>query len=65
MMMYGTSHFVSLPAAVRDYADYGSDRAQVEQKIAEGQIHIGPPAVKPGERLITIDAGSRYALVTK
>jgi len=63
-MTYGTSHFVSKAAAIRYYRDYeGSDAKQVvEQKIREGQIHIGRPHLKPGETLSVVDGGKRYAI---
>ncbi len=61
-MTIGTSYFVSLSAAVRYYKPYGTDKANVEQKIAEGEIHIGKPPVKPGEKLFKIDDGTRYAI---
>lgn len=63
-MTYGTSYFVSRAAAVRYYRDYeGSDApAAVARKLREGSIHIGKPALKPGERLWRIDGGLRYAI---
>lgn len=39
----GTSYFTSLGAAVRYYKDYGYDRTDVQQKINNGEIHIGKP----------------------
>jgi len=61
---YGTSHFVSRGAAIRYYRDYGYDdtAAAVDRKIREGEIHIGKPALKPGQRLTTVDGGKRYAI---
>jgi hypothetical protein len=36
------------------YADYGLSASDVEQKIADGEIYIGKPPLKPGERLAMI-----------
>jgi hypothetical protein len=64
-MTTGTSHFVSIAHAVRYYTPYGYDnpRATVERKIAEGEIHIGKPTLKQGDKLITVDGGTRYAIM--
>lgn len=62
----GTSHFKSREAAMRYYAPYGfTDVARaVDCKLADGEIHIGPPALKSdgSERFILIDGGLRYAI---
>jgi len=63
-MWHGTPYFVSLDAAVRYYAEQRLDRAAVERKLATGEIHIGEPALAPGERLFRIDGGDRYAVET-
>lgn len=64
-MITGTSHFVSYGTADRYYRDYGYTPADVTQKVADGEIHIGKPQLKKGETLITIDNGTRYAIKTK
>lgn len=63
-MRYGTAYFVSIDKAAMYYRDYeGADGyAAVRRKLREGSIHIGKPGVKPGERLIVIDNGTRYAI---
>ncbi len=61
-MMTGTSYFKSVTAALRYYRAYGFDEEAVDQKIAEGEIHIGKPALKPGETLQLIDEGTRYQI---
>lgn len=64
MTTIGTAYFVSKPAAVRYYRDYEGEHAAaaVERKLAEGQIHIGQPSLKPGQSLSVIDGGTRYAI---
>jgi hypothetical protein len=61
---YGTSHFTSRSAAVRYYKGYGYDdvKAAVAAKIKDGEIHIGKPPLKAGQRLTTVDGGKRYAI---
>lgn len=61
-MTVGTSYFVSGPAAVRYYRDYGLEPHHVQNKIDAGEIHLGKPDVKPGQRLSVIDDGTRYAI---
>ena len=70
-MIIGTSHFVSKAHAIRYYLAYESGcytechqsaTAAVAQKLAEGEIHIGEPALKPGQKLLVIDNGTRYAI---
>lgn len=63
---YGTSYFVSMAAAVRYYKDYhySDTKAAVLRKLSEGEIHIGKPPLKAGERLGTTDGGKRYTVTT-
>ncbi len=61
-MIVGTSYFKSKAAAIRYYRPYGFDRAAVEQKLAEGEIHIGVPPTKPGDTLQLIDGGTRWQI---
>lgn len=63
-MKTGTAHFISRDAAIRYYREYGYDdtAAEVDRKLADGEIYIGPPELKPGQRLARIDAGTRYAI---
>jgi hypothetical protein len=58
----GTSYFVDEAAAVRYYADVHMTRADVRRKLVEGEIHLGEPSLKAGERLRLIDRGTRYAI---
>lgn len=64
MTRIGTSHFLSFAAAMRYYRDYYDIDAciVVPQKIREGEITIGRPKVKVGEKLVLIDCGTRYAI---
>lgn len=67
-MKTGTCYFPSYGAAMRYYRPYvgvivrGAQvhelRAMVDQKLNEGEIHIGKPALKPGETLSIED--NRY-----
>lgn len=65
-MLTGTSHFRSRTAAIDYYLDYEENYAtaakEVDRKIADGEIHIGRPDLKPGQRLTLIDSGNRYAI---
>jgi hypothetical protein len=65
-MIVGTCHFVNRPAALRYYTDYRYDNVvrAVDRKLREGEIHLGPPEVKKGERLFVNDEG-RYCVVSK
>ena len=60
---WGTSHFVSVDRAMRYYNTYspGFGQYSVNRKLAEGEIHIGPPEVKEGQSL-SINAEGRYVI---
>lgn len=51
---------------MRYYRDYGYTdlTGAVDRKLAYGEIHIGPPTLKPdgSERFVLIDNGTRYAI---
>lgn len=63
-MIIGTSYFVSMAKAAQYYRDYEGDDgyAAAQRKVREGSIHIGKPDLKPGQRLLIIDNGTRYAI---
>ena len=62
-MRYGTSYFVSRAAAGRYYSAYEDDAARaVARKLADGEIHIGKPPLKPGQRLSVIPGEGRYQI---
>jgi hypothetical protein len=62
MTITGTSHFVSRQAAYKYYEPYGYAIYDVDEKVHAKEIHIGKPALKPGQRLVVIDEGTRYAI---
>lgn len=71
MTIIGTSHFPSFTKACDYYKGQRLDEltpAEVEReirrKIADGEIHIGPPVLNVGERLVWVDGGLRYGVET-
>lgn len=64
-MIVGTSHFVTFASACRYYAVYGYTIADVRQLVNTGEIHIGAPHIKPGERLVFMNNATRYAITTQ
>lgn len=73
-MKTGTCYFPTYGAALRYYRPYAghySDgsktqteavRALVDQRLNEGEIHIGKPDLKPGETLSIED--NRYHIIS-
>lgn len=65
-MLIGTNYFVSLWAAVQYYAAQGesleSAFESVVAKFNAGEIKTGFPNIKPGESVVTVDEGRRYAI---
>jgi hypothetical protein len=63
----GTSYFVDRVKAVKYYRNQCHDNrmalAVVANRLRAGDIHIGKPDIKPGQELIIIDDGTRYAIV--
>lgn len=61
-MQSGTSYFVSKEAAVKYYKgqDYDDAEVAVEQKLKDGEIHIGKPELKDGETLKVNKEEGRY-----
>ena len=69
MTITGTSHFVNFTKACDYYKGQGYDELSVSElerfvraKIEDGEIDLGKPDVKVGERLLLIDDGTRYAV---
>lgn len=65
----GTSHFVNFTKACDYYKNQGWDdvtpaelEREVREKIDNGEIALGKPDLEPGQRLLVIDAGCRYAV---
>lgn len=63
-MKTGTCYFPSYGAALRHYRPYDPGismaelRQWIDEKLNAGEIHIGKPPLKPGERLTIED--NRY-----
>ena len=60
MIKYGTCYFPTRGNAIRYYRPYakleGAKASElVDRKIAEGEIHIGKPPMKPGDTLTIED----------
>ena len=63
MATYGTHHFYSLLDAEQYYCRQGYRATDVAEKILAGEIAIGRPATKPGQRIeLSIEEG-RYFIV--
>lgn len=62
-MITGTAYFVSRRHAIRYYRRQGDTAEDVDARIDAGEIHIGIPPLQPGNWLMTIDKGCRYAIV--
>lgn len=69
MTTTGTSHFVNLTKACDYYKSQGLGglthaalEIEVRAKIEDGEISLGQPELKPGDRLLLIDGGARYAI---
>lgn len=62
----GTPYFESYGAAVRYYSAacycYKDVRSVVDYKIEQKEIFIGPPVLKPGEKLLIDEAERRYII---
>lgn len=68
MVRVGTCHFESLPAAVAYYRRQGDCSVfdatkDVFAKLDAGEIHIGVPPIKEGERVEIIAGEGRYAII--
>ncbi len=60
-MQTGTSHFVSFSRACLYYSNMGFKPSDVSEKIKNGEIKIGPPKTKNGQKLFTNNEG-RYVI---
>ena len=61
-MVIGTNHFRSLEDAIRYYQEYGISEEDVKQKLLDCEIHICQPSINPGDTLVLIDNGTRWAI---
>lgn len=65
----GTSNFVTERDAVLYYRDYYETSKEatkaVKRKIEEGEISVGPPVLRKGEKLTLVDGGRRYAIIVE
>jgi hypothetical protein len=62
MTTYGTAYFTSLSVAVRYYDRQNIGMYAVQDKVRAGEIFIGKPEIKEGERLFVDDG--RYHIET-
>lgn len=56
----GTHYFLNQNAAIRYYAEYGSDRKEVARKLRDKEICLGMPPKKEGSRIILNGKEGRY-----
>lgn len=63
MTRTGTPYFISITAARQYYRPYHYEdtAAAVTRKLATGEIHIGPPPLKPGQTAAP-DQEGRYII---
>jgi hypothetical protein len=62
-MIIGTNHFPDIKRAVDYYRSYSDTPfLAVKRKYESGEIVIGKPDLKKGEKLILIDKNTRYAI---
>lgn len=59
-MKTGTNHFTSKSAADKYYYFQGFLPADVTRKITNGEIKIGPPQIKDGQKLLIDKNEGRY-----
>jgi len=67
MTVFGTPYFTSRNAAISYYKSQGYEdaAADVDAKLASGEIHLGYPPGVPLEDLIHLDGGRRWGIVHK
>lgn len=61
-MKTGTSYFKDMSAAISYYRVYGTTASAAREKVRKGEIHIGKPDLKPGQKLSMTDSGRRYVI---
>lgn len=65
MTKTGTAYFKSMSRAAHYFAEQGDEDAAVTvaNKLRDGEIHIGRPPLLPGQALVLIDNGTRWAII--
>ena len=63
-MIIGTAYFPTLIAAIRYYRPHYNIE-EVQRKVKDGEIIIGKPKIKDGEKLILLDDRTRYGIMTE
>jgi hypothetical protein len=53
--LVGTAHFVTRLDAIQYYKSQECDRKEVDRKIKDGEIFIGPPSTIPGDTWTIIE----------
>lgn len=61
----GTANFPTFNCALSYYRTQDIGFNDVMRKVAWGEITIGEPDLKPGEKLILIDSNLRYAIASQ
>jgi len=59
-MIIGTCHFYDMLAACLYYSQYGVSKGDVQRKLDEGEIKLGRPEEKEGERVWLDAEEGRY-----
>lgn len=60
--VFGTSNFYSMAHAIQYYKRQGYTRMDVVRKLENREIHLGPPSVRPGQKL-TMNKEGRYEVI--
>jgi hypothetical protein len=58
----GTSYFMNRQMAIKYYSQYSYEdvETEVDRKLREGEIHLGPPLIPSGHKLRQDDDGRYY-----
>ena len=59
---HGTSHFVTREAAIRYFSAQCYTRLSIDEKFKTGEIKVGKPELKAGEKLFIIKSEGRYQI---
>lgn len=61
MTTIGTAHFTDRRSANRYYVGYGLTAKDVDEKFKNGEIFLGQPELKEGQRL-SVNSEGRYII---